>query len=146
MSGAGGGGGAQPSGGDTGGRGEGPLGPDDPGGPNAEWFREGRVDPRKFESYLFDPNHVANRGKAEGWRRIFGLGPGDAATAERLIKEQLDQGTPQERARAAGTRMFELVIPRFEGPNGNVAQVVTVWGLDPEEERPHLVTAYPRTP
>jgi hypothetical protein len=51
--------------------------PDEPGGPNHEWFCRGTIDRRKFSEYLFVARHPFNRGKAEGFRRVFGLGPGD---------------------------------------------------------------------
>jgi hypothetical protein len=122
---------------------DGPLGPDEPGGPNHEWFRRGRIDPRKFSEYLFVAGHPFNRGKAEGWRRVFGLGTGDEELAARLIREQLERAPIEERPGRRGYRRWELVIPDFEGPNGNVAPLLTAWALDPEEERSHMSTAYP---
>jgi hypothetical protein len=42
------------------------------------------------------------------------------------------------------TRRFTLDIPRFKGPNGNVAPVRTSWALDPDKDGPHLATAFPK--
>ncbi len=127
-----------------GGSGDGPLGPGDPGGPNHEWFREGTIEPRKFERYLFDPHHRDNEGKAEGWRKVFGLGSGDAEAADRLIREQLDQAEIVEQEPRGRYRRWELLVPDCEGPNGNVAPLLTAWALDPDKDRPHLSTAFPR--
>lgn len=145
--GAGGGSGAGAGGGSGGGGGEDPLGPDEPGGPNHEWFRRATMADAKFDNFLFDPDHPQNRGKAQGLRRVLGLGRGDGELFKRLIREQLDQARIVERdRRVIGTadvlRQWQLLIPRFRGPNGNVAPLVTAWALDPANERPHFVTAY----
>lgn len=120
------------------------MGPGDSGGPNHEWFRQGTVDSRKFEHYLFDSTHPQNEGKAEGWRRVFGLGPGDAETAERLIREQIEQAEIVEQKPKGRYRRWELLIPDCAGPNGNVAPLLTAWALDPDSNLPHLSTAFPR--
>ena len=144
------GGGAGGGGGGTGG--DEPLGPDDPRGPNHEWFRRAIIDPAKFERFLFVPEHPQNRGKAEGWRRVFGLGPGDAALVARLIRGQLERAPieevePQDVIEHPGMRVrrWRLVIPDFRGPNGNVAPLVTTWALHPARKTPHMTTAFPRT-
>ncbi len=129
----------------SGGSEDNPLGPDNPGGPNHEWFRRGSIDSRKFSEYLFVVGHPFNRGKAEGWRRVFGLGTGDEELAARLIREQLERAPIEERPVRRGYRRWELVIPDFEGPNGNAAPLLTAWALDPDKNRPHMSTAYPRT-
>lgn len=142
--------GPRPSGGSSGGGGRGgggdePLGPHDPGGPNHAWFRSATFDPNKFDPYLFDDDHVANQGKAKGWRDVFGIGTGDGPLLERLIKEQLEQAEIEEKQpRAVEGRevlRWELVIPEFRGPNGNFAPVLTAFAHDPNNERPHFVTA-----
>jgi hypothetical protein len=38
----------------------------------------------------------------------------------------------------------ELLIPDCVGPNGNVAPLLTAWALDPDNDLPHLSTAFPR--
>jgi len=40
-------------------------------------------------------------------------------------------------------RQWELLIPRFRGPNGNEGPVKTGWAHDPSNDRPYLSTAYP---
>ncbi len=128
-----------------------PRGPDDPDGPNIEWFRLGVVDPRKFDPYLFNPDHPANQSKAKGWSNTFGIGKGDGPLLELLIREQLDQADIMEGEASLhqedpsmATRKWELEIPRFNVPNRRPAFVVTVWGLDPGNEYPHLITAIVR--
>jgi hypothetical protein len=120
-------------------------GPDEPGGPNHEWFRRGTIDRRKFSEYLFVARHPFNRGKAEGFKRVFGLGPGDEELVECLIREQLGSAPIEEGPSRRGYRRWELAVPNCEGPNSNVAPLLTAWALDPEEDRTHMSTAYPRT-
>jgi hypothetical protein len=81
---------------------------------------------------------------------LFGIGEGDAELLERLIREQLPQADPREREPVTKGgdppttfRRWELVIPRFRGPNGNVSPVPTAWALDPDRDIPHLTTALP---
>lgn len=117
-------------------------GPDEPGCPNHEWFRRGTIEQRKFSEYLF-----VDRGKAQGFRRVFGLGSGDEEKAMRLIREQLERATIEEigaQLRGGRTyRRWELIIPDFEvGPR--IAPLLTGWALDPKKDRPHMTTAYPR--
>ncbi|MBA3490770.1 MAG: hypothetical protein H0T55_01660 [Rubrobacteraceae bacterium] len=139
------------SGSGSGGGEDNPLGPDNPGGPNHEWFRRGAVDPRKWDAYLFDPNHPQNEGKAKGWLDTFGVGKGDGPRVERAIREQLDQAEIVEvdaaqHAEVPGrrSRKWNLIIARFAMPGRRPAPVLTVWAQDPSEEYPHLVTAVVR--
>lgn len=80
----------------------------------------------------------------------FDINEGNAELLERLIREQLVQATPMEQPpKVVGNprrivREWELLIPRFRGPNGNEGPVITGWALDPLNERPYLSAAYPR--
>ena len=140
------GGGFDRGGGSGGGSGgDGPIGPDEPGGPNGEWFAGGTIDPRKFTEYLFLPDHKDNVGKANGWLRL-GLGgkEGDAAIAERLIREQVTGAEIADKPPRAGAKRWEAVIRRFVGANGKTAELLTSWALAPDSDKPHMTTAYPR--
>lgn len=119
--------------------------------PTASWFAGGIIKRRKLEDYLLSPTHPDGRHKLRLWRSVFGIQAGDAELLERLIREQLIQGTPIERSsKIVGNpryvvREWELVIPCFRGPNGNEGPVITGWAFDPLDGRPHLSTAYPLT-
>ena len=120
--------------------------------PGIEWFRSGTFDPNKFDPYLFNPDHPADQGKAEGWREVFDIGRGDGLLLQGLIRKQLDQATiVEQKPTVFGgephqvARRWELLIPEFRGPNGNVAPVLTAWALEPPNTKPHFVTAYVRT-
>jgi hypothetical protein len=70
------------------------------------------------------------------WRGVFGIGEGNAELLERLLREQLPQAEPDERPPKAVRkperviRQWQLLIPRFRGPNGNEGPVKNGWGVD----------------
>lgn len=103
-----------------------------PGEPGIEWFLSGEMDRRKFDEYLLSPTHPDGRNKLALWRRTFGIVETDGELLQRLIREHLPQATITEQqvkaAREDASRVFrrwELLIPRFTGPNGNTAPVLT---------------------
>lgn len=124
-----------------------------PGQPPVEWFAEGIIDrERKLSGYLLSSTHPEGKNKLRLWRSVFGIDEGDAELLERLIREQLEQAEPKEQASkpppegsSEVIRKWELVIPRFRGPNDNTGPVLTAWALDPDvgQASPHLVTAFP---
>jgi len=106
----------------------------------------------KLERYILSPLHPKGQHKAKLWRSVFGLESGQGLLLARLIFDQLDQVEAIEEREPKGheedpsrlTRRFTLDIPRFRGPNGNVAPVRTNWALDPDKDEPHLGTAFPK--
>ncbi len=115
-----------------------------------EWFAGGIIERRKLEEYLLSPTHPDGRNKLRLWRGVFGIGEGDGELLEHLLREQLPQAEPEEREPVTTwedpprtVRRWELVIPRFRGPNGNEGPVLTAWALDPGKDRPHLTTTRP---
>ncbi len=119
--------------------------------PPVEWFAEGIIDrERKLSGYLLSSTHPDGKNKLRLWRSVFGIGEEDAELLECLIREQLPQAGPREREPVTRGgdppktfRRWELVIPRFRGPNGNLSPVLTAWALDPARDLPHLTTALP---
>lgn len=125
-----------------------------PSSPPVEWFAlRGIIDrERKLDGYLLSPTHNRGCHKARLWRSVFGIGEGDGELLERLIREQLVEAgvSPEERepvaTREDPPRMvprWEIVIPRFSGPNGSSGPVLTAWALEPGADHPHLTNAYP---
>lgn len=116
--------------------------------PGVEWFALGTIDPRKFERYLLSSLHPKGRHKARLWNSVFGIGTDDARLLEALIRAQIWDAKPKEvetkDTEKGPVRRWELIIPRFGGPNGNVAPVLTAWALEPGADHPHLTTAYPK--
>lgn len=119
--------------------------------PSVQWFAEGIIDRRKLDEYLLSPTHPDGRHKLRLWRSVFGIGEEDGELLERLVREQLAQAGVSVVERPSRTvrepkriiRQWQIVIPRFLGPNGNTGTVKTGWAFDPSEDRPHLTTAYP---
>lgn len=118
----------------------------------AEWFvAKGIIDREtKIDRYLLSPTHRDGRNKLRLWRGVFGIGEEDGELLERLIREQLTQAVPEERpakiVREPEERtisQWQLLIPRFRGPNGRTAPVKTGWAFDPLIGRPHLTNAFP---
>ncbi len=120
-----------------------------PAPPSVEWFADGIVEKSKLEGYLLSPTHPVGRHKLRLWRSTFGLHEGNGELLERLLREQLIQATFTERPSKVVSsprrivREWELVIPRFRGPNGNEGPVLTARAFDPLNDHPHLSTAYP---
>lgn len=116
-----------------------------------EWFASGTIDPRKFEEFLLSPTHPVGKHKLRLWQSVFDIGEGDGRLLEGLIREQLkgvQQIVEKEPKRDRDDpdllyRRFELVIPDFEGPEGNMGPVLTAWTHDQRREYPHLTTALP---
>lgn len=114
------------------------------------WFINGIIEERKLEKYLLSPTHPEGRNKLRLWQSVFGIQEGDTELLERLIRDHLSQAVPKERepltkrgVSPVTYRRWELVIPRFRGPNDNVGPVLTAWALDPDRDLPHLTTARP---
>lgn len=122
-----------------------------PGHPGVEWFVSGYVDRRKLDEYLLSADHPVGRHKFRLWRGIFGFVEGQGELMERLLREQLPQAEEIDEKKpvldredpSIAYRRFEIIIPRFAGPNGNVAPVATGWALAPAADIPHLTNAYP---
>ena len=113
---------------------------DDP--PLVEWFVSGTIDENKLDSYLLSPHHPDGKHKARLWSSVFGFDQSDSELLESAIRTQLNQAKPMERP-GGQVRRWQLVIPRFRGPNGNEGPVLTAWALEPGKDSPHLTTAYP---
>jgi hypothetical protein len=112
--------------------------------PLVEWFASGTIALTKLDGYLLSPTHPKGRHKARLWQSFFGFNPGDGPLLAALIRRQLHQAKPAE-MKPTNVRRWELVIPRFLGPNGNVGPVLTAWALEPGRNHPHLTTAFPIT-
>jgi filamentous hemagglutinin len=110
--------------------------------PPVEWFVSGTIERNKLDVYLLSPHHPRGRHKARLWSSVFGFDRSDAELLESAIRTQLSQAEPTERF-GGPVRRWELVIPRFRGPNGNEGPVLTAWALSPGKDSPHLSTAYP---
>jgi hypothetical protein len=113
--------------------------------PGAEWFAAGRVDRRKFDEYLLDPEHPDGRHKLRLWRSVFGVGEGEGRLLERLIREQIGRGIVTEKPPRTDLRRFEVLIEDFETAK-NTEPMITAWVSEHGDWRritPRFITAYP---
>ncbi len=113
--------------------------------PPASWFASGEMDPRKFDEYMLLATHPEGKHKLRLWESVFGIGVGDGARLEQLIRDQVVNGVVSERAPRGDTRRFAVMIVDFEGPTGR-GPVLTAWASDHgdyRERKPRLVTAFP---
>jgi hypothetical protein len=114
--------------------------------PPASWFASGEIDRRKFDEYLLSPTHIEGKHKLRLWESIFGIGVGDGARLEQLIRNQVGEGVVSERAPREDTRRFGVIIEDFEGPSGRRGPVLTAWASghgNYREQKPRFVTALP---
>jgi hypothetical protein len=110
--------------------------------PLVEWFVSGTIDTNKLDGYLLSSHHPRGKHKARLWGSVFGFEWSDGELLESAIRTQLSQAEPTEKL-GGQVRRWELVIPRFRGPNGNEGPVLTAWAHAPGKDSPHLTTAYP---
>jgi hypothetical protein len=103
------------------------------------------MDQRKFEEFLLSPTHPVGKHKLRLWRSTFGIGEGDGDLLEQLIAAIIEEREPRPLPEepTLTIRQWELLIPDFMGPNGNVGPVKTGWALDPRQQRPHMTNAFP---
>jgi hypothetical protein len=109
---------------------------------SVDWFVSGTIERNKLDTYLLSPQHPHGRHKARLWSSVFGFDQSDSELLESAIRTQLNQAKPTERP-GGQVRRWQLVIPRFRGPNGNEGLVLIAWALEPGKDSPHLTTAYP---
>jgi hypothetical protein len=113
--------------------------------PPASWFASGEMKRQKFDDYLLSPTHPEGKHKLKLWESIFGIGTGDGAHLEQLIREQVLHGVVSERPPREDTRRFGVMIEDFKGPSGR-GPVLTAWASGHgayREQKPRLVTAFP---
>ncbi len=106
--------------------------------PNSE---KAVVPPDKLTDYLLSNSHLAGRWKASFFRSI-----GFSETNVDELKIALINVANRGEVKSTITSAFGVkyvVEGRIVAPNGKVAVIQTVWVVEPGEERPRLVTAYP---
>jgi len=107
--------------------------------PNAE---RGLVDREKIVDYLMNLSHPEGSGKA---RFFLGLGFGVdnwQALADALLRVAVSGTVAQVVDSVHGSKY--IVDGTLSAPSGQTTVVRTVWIREPWEERPRLVTAYPK--
>ena len=106
--------------------------------PNAE---RAEIDPGKLRGYLLSTTHPIGRFKA---RFFAALG----YSAERWLELEADlrlQHLTHDAQAGKATSYGQSFTIRaiLNGPNGESAELVSVWFIKPPSSVPHFVTAYP---
>ena len=94
----------------------------------------------KLTGYLLAPSHPVGGSKA----RFFRAHGFDDATASMLadgLRAIAGQGPARAHESPFGTKY--TVVGEMRTPRGTVIRVETVWIVEPHDDRPRLVTAYP---
>jgi hypothetical protein len=99
------------------------------------------VPPEKLTGYLLDEQHPVGGPKAK-WLIGHGYDAADPSPLERdllsVVHASDDSVTQQSRF---GTKY--VVVGRINAPDGQQVDVTTVWIVEPPDDRPRFVTAYP---
>ncbi|MEW2593452.1 DUF6883 domain-containing protein [Micromonospora aurantiaca] len=112
--------------------------PQTPRDPDAPDFRDPEIDTRKITAYAMNPEHPVGKNKYRVINAATGLGPDDAATIERQIREGVRNGTPIAGKADQYGRRWSVDLP-LTGPSGTIL-VRTAWILDADASAPRLVT------
>ena len=102
------------------------------------------VDERKVRDYLLSPSHRIGRFKAKFFESL-GFGPDNWWLLATAIVASADHGEVRRVETTAYGRKY-LALGPLVGPNGRSAMVASVWIVRPGDDRPWLVTVYPRWP
>ena len=100
------------------------------------------IDERKLREYLLSSSHPIGRFKAS-----FLAGIGFNGENWELLRRGLLDLADREDASAVESTAFGrkfLIRGILAGPGGASAEVVTIWIIPPQDDRPRLVTVYPR--
>lgn len=100
------------------------------------------IEPRKLRDYLLSPLHPIGRHKARFFMRL-GFTQESWAQLASELQRIATQGEKEEEASTYGVK--RRVGGKLRGPNGDRADVVTVWITLVGEEVPRFVTAYPES-
>ena len=100
------------------------------------------VEPDKVKDYLLDVAHPDGFGKATFFTAMGFQREGWEALAEAL--RQLARNSPVTKSMTSVHGQKYIVDGMVPTPKGQTVTVRTIWIVDTGENRPRLVTAYPR--
>ena len=100
------------------------------------------IEERKIREYLLSSSHPIGRFKARAFAAI-GFGPENwRAFADALAQLAATGEAELEKEDKYGQKY--LVVGALKGPQGQSAEVVSVWIVAAGRDTPRLVTVYPR--
>ena len=105
--------------------------------PNAE---NAFVPPEKLTAYLLALSHPVGGSKARFFR-AHGFDDDNADLLADGLRALVAVAPPSVRPSPFGTKY--VVVGDLPTPRGTLVQIETVWIIEPPDDRPRLVTAYP---
>lgn len=100
------------------------------------------IEPRKLRDYLLSASHPVGRYKAAFFTGL-GYSQGSWGTLSTDLRAHAIRGDAKLIEGSSFGRKFE-VFGRLRGPQGQEADILSVWIILEGEEFPRFVTAYPK--
>ncbi|MFD2569962.1 DUF6883 domain-containing protein [Spirosoma soli] len=100
-----------------------------------------RVEDIKLYKYLLNPNHPDGKSKARFYELIgYPIDKGEQLRAD-LLRLACSGSVVDELPNRVGRKY--VVVGSIDAPNGKTYLLLTVWAVEPPDEEPRLITAYP---
>ncbi len=95
----------------------------------------------KIEGYALNPANDEGRHKARVFKSALGFDPSNWEMLKQRILDELPyhEAKPEQASQWGNPYLVDLPV---EGPNGNTAEVRTVWLFRPGADFPSLITVY----
>jgi len=104
-------------------------------------FKKAYVPKQKISDYLLSETHAVGKEKARYFRSIGYTEKHTDHLAEALLMIAKSEKVSQEIASPYGTKY--IIDGEIDTPLGTTARLRTVWVVEPYDELPRFVTAYP---
>ena len=95
----------------------------------------------KLTDYLLNEQHPVGGGKAK-WFRSLGYDVADPTALEQVLGK-LVRASEDYTAKSSPFGTKYIVSGKITTPNDDEVNLTTVWIVEPSDDRPRLVTAYP---
>lgn len=100
-----------------------------------------RIEDDKLYRYLLNTEHPDGKSKARFYELIgYTVGNGEQLRAD-LLTLACSGSVANELPNRVGRKY--VVVGTVNAPNGKTYQLLTVWAVEPPDDEPRLITAYP---
>ena len=100
-----------------------------------------RIEDAKLYRYLLNMEHPDGKAKARFYELIgYTTGNGEQLRAD-LLTLACSGSVVNELPNRVGRKY--IVVGNLSAPNGRTYQLLTVWAVEPPDNEPRLITAYP---
>lgn len=104
-------------------------------------FEKAYVPEQKLKAYLLSETHAIGRAKARFFRRLGYAETNADQLADALLAIVKSEEVGEEVSTNFGTKY--IVDGDILTPGGTAVRLRTVWVIEPHDDRPRFVTAYP---